>query len=182
MTPRTNTAAIDKGLGMHKGLPILSIRPESRGMEGGFHKAMDATGAYEVEPGGFVWHGLKSVHKSDRYDLVEWGDDDDRPEGVKAGTPRGFDLVQIFKVVGVAYTTEEAIGADVHASMEAVAALEASKRGQTSLPFGAADEPLNPNVSADVGQKVDAALAHVTEIRPGVLDDEGAGEGEPSGD
>ena len=149
----------DEGsLGEYKGYPILDVKIEWRGLEGGLTDAVKVGSQFVSEPEDFVFIASKGRKIAERYDVVR--DDDD--------IIKGWVLTQVFKALGADFADERIVGAALHATMEKVAHAKAFKKGgQLTLtdPEGVLDE------------QIAETRGKIRDIRVGVPDDEGASEG-----
>ena len=164
----------------YKGYPIVGVRGEFRGLDGGFNKGTSVQGVpTELD----VFFAGKARQKGERYDYVvkakngDWrsyGPDDDEPEGVI--------YVRIYVSLFAMFADEELVGKAVHSVMEAAAEAEAlRKEGQQAFTISEDAEPGEHSEEHAMKGKVNEVfqppnLASVPDIRFGVPDDEGASE------
>ena len=163
-----------ESLGEYKGYPILDVRIEWRGLNGGLTDAVRVGSKHvtDLEEQPFI--ASKGRKIAERYDVVFDDDDEMLIEGVT--------LVQIFSAIGADFADEKLVGAAVHRTMNLVREAEAlRKSGQGSLGFTLPDPNTGPTDGLPDAED-EAALAEVKaekggkirQIRRGVLDDEGA--------
>ena len=125
----------------YKGYPIVGVRGEFRGLDGGFNKGTSVQGVpTELD----VFFAGKARQKGERYDYVvkakngDWrsyGPDDTEPEGVI--------YVRIYVSLFAMFADEELVGKAVHSVMEAAAKAEAlRKEGQQAFTISEDDPTL----------------------------------------
>jgi hypothetical protein len=172
----------------YKGYPIVGVRGEFRGLDGGFNKGTSVQGVpTELD----VFFAGKARQKGERYDYVVQGKngdwrsydpDDDEPEGVI--------YVRIYVSLFAMFADEELVGKAVHSVMEAAADVEAlRKEGQQAFTISEDDdeaiqdhdEPGEHSEEHGMKGKVNEIfqppnLTSVPDIRSGVPDDERASE------
>jgi hypothetical protein len=129
--------------GIYQGYPIVDVRMEWRGLNGGLTAAASIEGAKVVTPPDeFAFIAAKGQKISNDYDFVR----------NDAGEITGVILIQVYKHVGVAFTDEEASGVAINSTLERIAQAEAEKKNAFPLEFPVPDSKEKGNVTSIAGR------------------------------